>query len=164
MAAPFSGTLYPPRIVLFQKDRARHFNAGHAQRLDLLGEARQLNAPIYHDDRKPLTRWFASQQRYAKQEAGYLLDRSSVQLQLSDRLRRMGWPAPLLVFIYTLFLKKCLFDGWPGWFYVLQRTLAETMIALEIVNSRMQARNYNPNSKELPGSMNSLTSDWEKKY
>ena len=40
----------------------------------------------------------------------------------------MAWPSPILVFLYTLFAKGCILDGWHGWFYVLQRTLAETMI------------------------------------
>jgi hypothetical protein len=50
----------------------------------------------------------------------------------------MGWPAPILVFFYTLLFKGCLFDGWAGWYYVLQRTLAEIMIALEVVERRLR--------------------------
>ena len=50
----------------------------------------------------------------------------------------MAWPAPILVFLYTLITKRCVLDGWAGWLYVLQRTLAETMIALEIVDRRLR--------------------------
>jgi hypothetical protein len=50
----------------------------------------------------------------------------------------MGWPAPVAVFFYTLLWKGCILDGWPGWLYVLQRTLAETMIALEVVDRRIR--------------------------
>ena len=79
------------------------------------------------------------QQRYAKEEAEYLLGEKAEKLRHTDRLRRIGWPAPPLVFIYTLLIKGCLLDGWPGWLYVLQRTLAETMIAIEVVSARMQS-------------------------
>ena len=54
-----------------------------------------------------------------------------------DQLRLAAWPAPLAVLIYTLFIKGCLLDGWAGWFYALQRMLAETLIALEIINRRL---------------------------
>jgi hypothetical protein len=37
----------------------------------------------------------------------------------------------MLVFLYALFIKGCVLDGWRGWFYALQRLLAETMIALK---------------------------------
>ena len=50
----------------------------------------------------------------------------------------MGWPAPILVFLYTLVWKRCILDGWAGWLYVLQRTLAEVMLALEIVDRRLR--------------------------
>lgn len=41
-------------------------------------------------------------------------------------------------FLYTLFVKGCLFNGWPGWYYALQRTTAELMIALEIIERRLE--------------------------
>ena len=40
---------------------------------------------------------------------------------------------------YTLLIKKCLLDGWPGWLYALQRTYAEFLIALEIIDRRLGA-------------------------
>ena len=149
---PLRGTLYPPRIVLFQKDRANHLNAGHAQRLNLQGDFKRLSAPIFHDDRKPLTWWFASQQAYAKKEAEYLLSAKTEKLRRTDRLRTLGWAAPPLVFIYTLLIKGCLLDGWPGWLYVLQRTLAETMIAIEVVNSRLPEASSIFDGRGLPDS------------
>jgi hypothetical protein len=96
-----------------------------------------LRAPIYHDDRKPMQRWIASQQKYAAEEARHLLLTPISQLSRSDRLRRMAWPMPGLVFLYTLLAKRCLLDGWPGWVYVLERTIAESMIALEISKQRL---------------------------
>jgi hypothetical protein len=55
-------------------------------------------------------------------------------------VRLLGWPAPILVFLYTLIIKRCALDGWAGWLYVLQRTFAEIALALEIVDRRMRSR------------------------
>jgi hypothetical protein len=41
---------------------------------------------------------------------------------------------------YTLFVKGCLLDGWAGWFYVLQRVIAEALIAIEIADRRLRRR------------------------
>ena len=132
------GTLYPPRIVLYRVKSARYTNKGHGHQVNISGEVRALKGVIYHDDRKPLSRWFTAQQSYAKLEADYLLKPKKDVLSVSDRLRRMAWPAPIAVFFYVLVVKGCLFDGWRGWFYALQRTLAESMIALQLIDRRLR--------------------------
>lgn len=137
---PLRGTLYPPRIVLYRVSGARYVNEGHGHRVQVAGEVRQLRGVIYHDDRKPLSRWLASQQRYAQLEADYLLEPRSEHFSPADRLRRMAWPAPILVFFYVLIVKGCLLDGWPGWFYVLQRTFAESLLALNLIDRRLRDR------------------------
>jgi len=104
------------------------------------GDVRALSGVIYHDDRKTLSRWLSSQQNYARVEADYLLTADAGVLSTPDRLRRMAWPAPIFVFFYVLVVKGCLFDGWPGWYYVLQRVFAEILIALEIVDRRLRQR------------------------
>lgn len=133
-----SGTLYPAVIALYRRERARYIQEGHTQRVLVGGRVAQLAGKIDHDDRKPLDRWMISQQRYAVLEAEHLLAAPPRQLRRIDRLRRNGWPAPILVFFYTLLVKRCFLDGWPGWFYVLQRTLAEMMIALNILDRRLR--------------------------
>jgi hypothetical protein len=80
-----------------------------------------------------------AQRRYAADEAGYLLDgaaRAGQPLSRADRIRLMGWPAPIAVLLYVLFAKRCVLDGWPGWYYALQRLFAETLLALEIIDRR----------------------------
>jgi len=133
-------TLYPPRTVLYRRERASYRNEGHGHRVVIDGTVGKLAAPIYHDDRKPLSRWLSSQQGYAKREATHLLAAPPGTLRRKDRIRLMAWPAPILVFFYTLLIKRCLFDGWAGWLYVLQRTLAELLIAIEIVDRRLLGR------------------------
>lgn len=135
---PLRATLYPARIALYRRAKARYHDEGHAHRVTIDGPVGKLRNRIFHDDRKPLARWMGSQQRYAKNEADYLLGTPVSKLGRIDRLRRMGWPAPILVFFYTLIWKGCLLDGLAGWFYTLQRLAAETMICLEIVDRKLQ--------------------------
>jgi glycosyltransferase involved in cell wall biosynthesis len=135
---PLSGTLYPPVIALYRRERAQYVQEGHTQRVLVEGRVEQLAGRIDHDDRKALDRWITSQQRYAALEADHLLASPKGQLRRIDRIRRLGWAAPILVFFYTLLVKRCILDGWPGWCYVLQRTLAETMIALTLLDRRLR--------------------------
>src|SRR5215469_9227186 len=134
---PLSGTLYPPRVVLYRVKNARYVNEGHGHKVVISGNVGSLSGVIYHDDRKPLSRWFASQQGYARLEADYLLKADKDTMSASDRLRRMAWPAPIVIFFYVLVIKGCLLDGWPGWFYALQRGVVECMIALEVIDRRL---------------------------
>jgi glycosyltransferase involved in cell wall biosynthesis len=131
------GTLYPPRTVLYRRDMALYRNEGHGHRVAVDGEVRTLAGVIYHDDRKPLGRWFATQLRYAHEEAAYLMEGSGGTLTHADRIRLMGL-APIAVFFYTLIAKACVLDGWPGWYYALQRVVAEALIALEILDRRLR--------------------------
>src|SRR5262249_10364846 len=114
---PLRGSLYPSRIVLYRVKNARYANEGHGHKVTVSGYVRALTGVIYHDDRKPLSRWLDTQQKYARLEADYLLKANTDELSTSDRLRHMAWLAPIVVFFYVLVVKRCLFDGWPGWFY-----------------------------------------------
>jgi glycosyltransferase involved in cell wall biosynthesis len=136
---PLRGNLYPPRTVLYRTDRGSYRQEGHAHRVRVDGDVLPLRGVIYHDDRKKLSRWLASQQRYAAEEAGYLLDGAGCSgrpLARADRIRLLAWPAPFAVPFYVLFAKGCVLDGWPGWYYALQRLAAETLLALEIIDRR----------------------------
>jgi glycosyltransferase involved in cell wall biosynthesis len=134
---PLHGTLYPPRSVLYRKSKACYRKEGHGHRVAVDGEVLPLAGVIYHDDRKPLARWLKSQQRYARDEADYLLGHRAAPTW-TDRIRLMAWPAPIAVCFYTLLIKGCVFDGWAGWYYALQRTVAEILLALEIIDRRLR--------------------------
>lgn len=133
---PLRGSLYPPRAVLFDRRRCRYVPDGHTQLLESDGPSGKLRTPIDHDDRKPLTRWFDSQRKYAALEAEKLLS-EDVPAGMADRLRRMIWPAAPAAFVYTLLAKGIILDGWPGWFYALQRTCAEVMLSLVLLEKRI---------------------------
>jgi glycosyltransferase involved in cell wall biosynthesis len=141
---PLRDSLYPPRTVLFRRDKAFYRQEGHTQRAVIDGKVLSLRGVIYHDDRKPLARWLMAQQRYAREEAEYLRACRRDQLPLADRVRLMGWPAPLAVLLYVLFVKRSLLDGWPGWFYALQRVLVEAMLALELMDRRLGCDHARP--------------------
>jgi glycosyltransferase involved in cell wall biosynthesis len=131
------GTLYPPRVVLFRKNCARYVQDGHTQILRVDGPIDRLQGKILHDDRKPLTHWLWAQDRYAQLEVQKLLARPISELRLQDRLRRRLVFAPAVVFFYTLFFKGLILDGWPGWFYVLQRTYTELLLSLRLLEAKL---------------------------
>ena len=134
---PLRGTLYPPRIVLYRVRGAQYENQGHGHRVRVPGSISSLRGVIYHDDRKPLSRWFASQLRYGPIEASHLLEANPGELSFNDRVRRRGWMAPVLVFVYVLIVKRALLDGRAGIYYAFQRLLAELVISLEILDRRL---------------------------
>lgn len=134
---PLRGSLYPRRTVLYRARKARYENDGHGHRVRIDGEVSDLTNVIYHDDRKTLARWLRSQLGYAAREAAYLLATPRQQLSRAERTRLMGWPAPILVFLYVLFGKGAILDGPAGWFYALQRLLAEVLLALELLDRRL---------------------------
>ncbi len=134
---PLRACLYPPRAVLFRRDRCRYRQDGHTQLLHVPGRAGLLRTHIDHDDRKPLSRWIVSQDRYALLEVRKLLSLTAGELRLQDRIRRLVVPAPVFVFFYTLIIRGALLDGWQGWFYTFQRTFAELMLSLRLIETRL---------------------------
>lgn len=139
LGRPLRGSLYPPRVVLFRRDRGRYVQDGHTQLLRLDGASGWLNARILHDDRKPLDRWFADQLRYSAHELTHLLDTPPARLNTADRIRRSIVLAPLLVLVHVLVRQRGLLDGWAGWYYACQRALAELLLSLRLLESRLRA-------------------------
>lgn len=146
---PLRASLYPPRVALYKRTSAKYIQEGHTQRLCLKGgRIGQLFSLIDHDDRKSLTAWFHAQVKYSKLEAEFLLAKSRNNLSLTERVRLTGVWGPVLVFVYSLMFKRCILDGWAGWLYVLQRVVAEAMIAMRISENRnLSQRTAASNSK-----------------
>jgi glycosyltransferase involved in cell wall biosynthesis len=138
---PLRASVYPPRTILFQRGRSRYIDDGHTQLLQTDGVVLSLKSKIDHDDRKPFARWFKEQRRYAKIEARHLLSMSLDQLSFQDRLRRKIFVAAPSMFLYLLFGRGLILDGWRGWFYVCQRTVAELFLSIRLVIER---RNLEP--------------------
>lgn len=130
---PLRGTILPPRQVLFRKDKAIYIDDGHTQLLQHEGKSGMLSGYIYHDDRKPLSRWLWAQDRYITIEAHKLQQTPVDELSLSDRIRKQKVLAPFIILFYCLILKGCILDGWHGWYYAFQRMLAEILLSIRLI-------------------------------
>ncbi len=130
---PLRASVYPPRTVLFRIKECSYYDDGHTQRLRANGTVKSLNGKIYHDDRKPFSHWLQSQNNYARIEAKYLLAKPLEKLSMPDRLRRKIFFAAPVMFFYLLFVRGLLLDGWPGWIYVCQRTIAELLLSMRLL-------------------------------
>jgi len=131
------GSLYPPITVLFRRQHARYRQDGHAYRVELAsGRTHELAHYLWHDDRKPLSRWLRSQERYAAEEAEKLASAALTELRWPDRVRRVPFAAAPLVLLQCLLLKGGLLDGRAGAKYAGQRALAELLISLELLDRR----------------------------
>ena len=130
------GTLLPPRFNLIRPTGGHYVNDGHAHSFVPAGRTLAMRQPILHDDRKPLSRWLASQQRYLKQETQKLLTTPHHQLTRGDRLRKCHAIAPFAVLLLCLIWHRGLLDGWRGWFYAFQRMYVETLLSLMLWEAR----------------------------
>jgi glycosyltransferase involved in cell wall biosynthesis len=149
---PLRSSVYPPRVVLFRTDRATYFDEGHTQQLRINGPVKSLAGLIYHDDRKSVRHWLQSQKRYASLEAGHLIELRNAKrevrngecepqsegLRFQDRLRLRFFFAAPAMFFYLLFARGLIFDGWPGWFYVGQRTIAEVLLSAQLLRKKVE--------------------------
>jgi hypothetical protein len=97
------------------------------------GETRRLAGQIAHDDRKPYARWLASQHRYAALEAQRLRSTPLRDLRKRDLIRRVVVLAPVLVPVYCLLVLGLWRNGSAGWQYLRERTIAEWLIARELL-------------------------------
>lgn len=132
---PLRNTILPPRQSLFRKEKATYIDDGHTQLLKLQGQSDRLSAYIYHDDRKPLARWLWAQDRYMIIEAKKLLETPSSELSWGDRLRKRKVIAPFIILFYCLLFKGGILDGWQGWYYAFQRTLAELLLSIHLIEA-----------------------------
>jgi len=135
---PLRGTVLPPRIALFRSGCGVYVDDGHTQDLVLTGRLEYIRECILHDDRKSLDRWLWAQQRYMRRETDKLLQTPDVQLSPADRLRKRTWLSPLAVMIVCLLQKQAVLDGWRGWFYAFQRSYAELLLLLMLMEARRQ--------------------------
>lgn len=131
-------SLYPPNTVLFRRGRALPWQDGHTERWRVDGKIASLRGRIAHDDRKPVEAWLQAQARYLKRERDKLLAADRGALRRQDRLRLRHWIAPPAVFLWCLFGRGLIFDGRAGLAYAYQRALAETALALYLLEARQK--------------------------
>ena len=129
---PLRGTLLPKRQILYRVKKAHYEVDGHAHRVVVQGKSDQLKSFVYHDDRKPVHRWFLAENKYSVVECQKLLYTTDSKLSFADQIRRKQILAPFIVLIYCLILKGGILDGWQGWYYAFQRMLAELLLSINL--------------------------------
>ena len=134
-------SLYPPNTILLRKGRFSVYDRGHTEAWTVHGLVRDLNARIIHDDRKSTEHWLISQGRYMRLELARLrVERSGLRAWLRFRPPLM----PMVTFFYSLFGKGLILSGRPGIFYALQRLVAETTLALMMLEERFREKVGHP--------------------
>ncbi|HZL59309.1 MAG TPA: glycosyltransferase family 2 protein [Stellaceae bacterium] len=134
---PLRSSIYPPDCKLLRRPGLSFVQDGHTQRAVFAGPVRALQGHILHDDRKSLSRWLWSQDRYQAAEARKLLARRVAELDVSDRIRRQAVFGPFLVFLHILFVKGLIWDGRAGLYYAFQRMAAEIILALNLLDEEL---------------------------
>lgn len=131
-------SLYPTGYKLFRHGKVTFIQDGHTERPELTGRGAALNGHICHDDRKPVSRWLSSQDKYMAAEAEKLSKAEPSRLDMIDRLRKYPAISWIVVFLYCLFWKGLVLDGRAGIFYTLQRTGAEIILALNMLDRSLR--------------------------
>jgi glycosyltransferase involved in cell wall biosynthesis len=131
-----NSSLYPPKPVLLRPRRFTLVDRGHTEVWLVEGTLRMLKSKIIHDDRKPLHSWVMSQFRYMERE---LYSYDCGQHSMVTWLRHHPPWMPILTFFYCLFVKGLILNGRAGIFYSLQRTVAEGILSLMILEKRINS-------------------------
>lgn len=140
LGKPLRSSIYPPVTVLFRTGHGRHQQDGHASRVVVDGRVDTLKASILHDDRKSLDRWLRTQNLYMELEVNEIRNRLWRDLNWADKIRYMNLGAPVFIFFYCLIIKGGLLDGRAGWYYAIQRALAEALLSLHLLENREYSR------------------------
>ena len=136
---PLKNSLLPPRITLFRPASTHVVKDGHTQTFIVQGHVKAFQEPVWHDDRKPFSRWWSSQEKYADMEVEKLFHTPWSELRIQDKLRKFILPAPPAVLFFTLFHKGCFFGGKAGWIYTGQRVLAESLLSFKLLIAWLRA-------------------------
>ncbi len=131
------GSLYPANHILFRKDKVQVVERGHTEGWEVAGKILPLRGRVIHDDRKPMATFVAAQSRDMAHEAAAV---ENGKPGWASRLRRHPPLMVIAVFFYCLFVKRLIFAGPAGWMYVMQRVVAEGILALTLLERRFQRK------------------------
>jgi glycosyltransferase involved in cell wall biosynthesis len=142
--------IYPPVSMLYRRRDASYVQDGHTHKLVLEGRVENLHSPVLHDDRKPFSRWLEAQSRYTKLEADKLHASTPESLTWTDRVRCWRIVAPAAMLLYCLIIRGGIFDGWGGFYYAFQRTLAELMLSLYLIDHDLRGARGSKQEQNQP--------------
>ena len=127
---PLRASLYPARTVLLRRGHFVVCDDGHAERWSVTGPVGTMRARIVHDDWKSMDHWLISQAKYMRRELRKIDDKPEGP---RDWLRLHPPLMPITAFFYCLLVKGLILDGKSGIFYALQRTIAEAILSLMLL-------------------------------
>jgi hypothetical protein len=136
---PLRTSLYPSNIILLRKSSISVADRGHTEIWAVKGKEQQLHGRVVHDDWKTIQQWLSAQGRYMSREMTRLLERPE---GLRDWLRLRPPLMPLAAFFYCLFFKGLILNGRAGLFYTMQRTLAEALLSLLLLERRLKEKHF----------------------
>lgn len=126
-----SGSVYPAKLVLFERAAVRIAQPGHSQEFSVEGRIHHFRARLIHDDRKPLERFVASQLQYSRLELARLQDHPGGRWQ--DRLRATGL-MPLVAGMGAYVRSGGPFRGRASLKYAYERALFECLLAMRVLS------------------------------
>ena len=124
--------LYPSKIILFKKNKAKYLEVGHKEVLKINGRIKKFKNFILHEDKKSFKRWILGQIRIANFELNYILKNKN-KIQLKDKIRLVPILPVLLLIIFYLFKINILKYGIGGIVFFYQRIIFESILNFKLI-------------------------------
>jgi glycosyltransferase involved in cell wall biosynthesis len=137
-------SLYPANTILLRKGCFSIRERGHTEGWEVHGPVATLRGRVIHDDWKPIDQWLTSQVRYMR------LELKPLRLHKAGLVRWLRLRPPLMpiaVFLHCLFGKRLILSGRAGIFYALQRTVAEAVLSLMVLEEKLRAGHLSSTEK-----------------
>ena len=125
-------SVYPAKLVLFDRERVVITQPGHSQELHVDGPLYHFEARLVHDDRKPVSRFVRSQIEYSRLEAERLLEGRTTRWQ--DTLRRSGL-MPVFAGLLAYARAGGPLRGRAALRYAYERATFESLLAMRLLAS-----------------------------
>lgn len=135
---PLSGSLCPAQLRLFKRTEVHVAQPDHTQRFSVTGNIYKFRGSLIHDDRKPVERWVASQLAYQLLNEKELSNGG--RRRMRDRLRHIGVMPPIVGLLAYLRAGGP-FRGAAAARYAYERTVAEGLLAIRLMDARLKAGN-----------------------
>jgi glycosyltransferase involved in cell wall biosynthesis len=132
---PLPNSLYPAQIRLFERNKIEVLQVGHGHNFQIDGPVYQFKSPLFHDDRKPIDRWLASQLSYSTIEAERIKIGSPPRWH--DRLRKLGLMPPVIAILAYIRAGGPL-GGTAAIRYAYERALYECLLAIRLTSARLE--------------------------
>jgi len=127
---PIRSALMPARTCLYMREYAGYRDEGHGHRIVVCGSIGRLKNRMFHDDRKPVSVWLMTQNKYQLMESIMLRETDSSSLPIQDLIRKHTFLAPFAALCMCLFIRGGILDGKEGIIYAMQRFMAESLLYL----------------------------------